>query len=326
MLRLFIAINILILNLYACKDGFEACRLKTVESQSIVNETLQIPVQSNQRLIFSLTPPKSKIIKHDPYLSLYLVEDTKKFKYPFRVNMNISLGTIGVDGKSVIEGKIVKRQVGLNSFATYSEPLSSPSLLLNSCCALEGIATPHGIIEKEYIDRFLKVKTVSYSDIGIRVQDVKKMVVVTGSNPFMKDNPFKIDDVILELNSKKVKNSAEFMRDILFSKIGSVHKIKIKRDSKILTFSVMTQNRVGGGFLSDTFLEFFGISFDKNLCIIKIEKKAEQYGLKLGDKLLQVNTSDIQNAQDISRLLDNCTKSVNLLFQREQFQFFVKVN
>lgn len=326
MLRLFIAINILILNLYACKDGFEACRLKTVESQSIVNETLQIPVQNNQRLIFSLTPPKEKIIKHDPYLSLYLVEDTKKFKYPFRVNMNISLGTIGVDGKSVIEGKIVKEQVGLNSFAKFSEPLSAPSLLLNSCCALEGIVTPQGIIEKEYIDRFLKIKTVSYSDIGIRVEDAKKMVVVTGSNPFMKDNPFEINDIILELNSKKVKNSAEFMRNILFSKIGSVHKIKIKRDSKILTFSVMTQNRVGGGFLSDTFLEFFGISFDKNLCIIKIEKKAEQYGLKLGDKLLQVNMSDIQNAQDISGLLDNCTKSVNLLFQREQFQFFVKVN
>lgn len=326
MLRLFIAINILILHLYACKDGFEACRLKTVESQSIVNETLQIPVQNNQRLIFSQKTPNAKIIKHDPYLSLYLIEDTKKFKYPFRVNMNISLGTIGVDGKSVIEGKIVKEQVGLNSFAKFSEPLSTPSLLLNSCCALEGIVTPQGIIEKEYIDRFLKVKKVSYSDIGIRVQDAKKMVVVTGSNPFMKDNPFKVDDTVLELNSKKVKNSAEFMRDILFSKIGSVHKIKIKRDSKILTFNVMTQNRVGGGFLSDTFLEFFGISFDKNLCIIKIEKKAEQYGLKLGDKLLQVNMSDIQNAQDISRLLDNCTKSVNLLFQREQFQFFVKVN
>lgn len=326
MLRLFIAINILILHLYACKDGFEACRLKTVESQSIVNETLQIPVQNNQRLIFSQKTPNAKIIKHDPYLSLYLVEDTKKFKYPFRVNMNISLGTIGVDGKSVIEGKIVKEQVGLNSFAKFSEPLSTPSLLLNSCCALEGIITPQGIIEKEYIDRFLKIKTVSYSDIGIRVQDAKKMVVVTGSNPFMKDNPFKVDDTVLELNSKKVKNSAEFMRDILFSKIGAVHKIKIKRDMKILTFSVMTQNRVGGGFLSDTFLEFFGISFDKDLCIIKIEKKAEQYGLKLGDKLLQVNMSDIQNAQDISRLLDNCTKSVNLLFQREQFQFFVKVN
>ena len=146
MLRLFIAINILILNIYACKDGFDACKLKVIDSESIVNETLQIPIQNNQRLIFSTTPPKSKIIKHDPYLSLYLIEDTKKFKYPFRINMNISSGTIGIDGKSVIEGKIVKNQVGLNSFATFSEPLSAPSLLLNSCCALEGVVTPLGII------------------------------------------------------------------------------------------------------------------------------------------------------------------------------------
>jgi len=324
--RLLLAINLFLFNLYACKGGFEACKLKTIDSNTVVNQTLQIPVEHNQRLIFSTNRPSSKIIKHDPYLSLYLVEDSNKFKYPFRVNNMLSLGTAAVNSELAIEGKIIKKQIGLNSFAKYSEPLFAPSLLLNSCCALEGIVTPEGIIEKEYIDRFLKIKKVSYSDIGIRVEDQKNHVIVRASNPFMKNNPFLKDDYILAFDGKKVKDSASLMRDILFSKIGSTHKLTISRDSKILTLSVKSQNRDGGGYLSDTFLEFLGVSFDKNLSIVKIENRAKKYALKLGDRLLQVNTTDIKNEQDILEIINNSKKSTNLLFQRKQFQFFVKIN
>jgi hypothetical protein len=105
-----------------------------------------------------------------------------------------------------------------------------------------------------------------------------------------------------------------------------VHSVKIKRANEFITISAKTQNRAGGGYLSDTFLEFLGISFDKNLFIIKIEKKAEHYGLKLGDKLLQVNLKDVENEEEILEIIDNPKKSANLLFQREHFQFFVKVN
>lgn len=314
------------MNLYACKGGIESCRLKTLDSGAIVKNSLHIPLQNNQKLIFSATRPNTKIIKHDPYLSLYLVEDKKNFKYPFRLNMNQSLGTFGVDNNSVIEGRIIKKQVGLNSFATFSEPLSAPSLLLNSCCALEGIVTPQGIIEKEYIAHFLNSKKVAYGDFGIRVKDSGSTVTVSSSNPFLKENLFKKDDIVLELEGKKVKNSASFMRDVLFSEIGSVHSVKIKRANEFITISAKTQNRAGGGYLSDTFLEFLGISFDKNLFIIKIEKKAEHYGLKLGDKLLQVNLKDVENEEEILEIIDNPKKSANLLFQREHFQFFVKVN
>ena len=326
MFRLFLALNFLLLNLYACKGGFEACRLKTVHSDTISNQTLQIPVENNKRLVFSKTAPDAKIIKHDPYLSLYLVEDKKNFKHPFRINSKLSLGTAAVNNEIVVEGKIVKKQIGLNSFASYSEPLFAPSILLNSCCALEGIVTPNGIIEKEYLERFLKIQKVSYADIGIRVVDEKKLIIVNVSNPFMKNNPFKKDDCILELNGKKVKNSATFMRDILFSKIGSTHKIKIKRDSKVLTLSVKSQKRDGGGYLSDTFLEFLGISFDKDANIIKIEKKALKYQLKLGDKLLGINGEKIKSEDDILEILAKSKKSSHLLFQRGQFQFFVTVN
>ena len=153
----------------------------------------------------------------------------------------------------------------------------------------------------------------------------KKLVIVKSSNPFMNNNPFKKDDCILALDDKIVKDSASFMRDILFSKIGSKHKVKIKRGSKTLIFNVTSQKRFGGGYLSDTFLEFLGISFDKNLFITKIEKKAEMYELIVGDKLLQINGETIKTEQDILDKLANSKESSSLLFQRRQFQFFIEV-
>ena len=326
MLKLFIALNILLLNLYACKGGFDSCKQKIIDSNSINNQQLQIIVEKNKRLIFSTTPPKAKILKHDKFLHLYLVEDKKGFKYPFRVNNKLTLGTAAIDKKMVLEGKILSHQVGLNKLAKYNQPLFVPSILLNSCCALEGIVTPEGIIEKEYIDRFLKVKKVEYADIGIRVKDEKNLVVVYASNPFMDNNPFKVDDCILEFDGKKVKNASELMRWILFAKVGSKHKVKIKRAKKIMSVFVITQKRKGGGFVSDTFLEFLGLSFDKTLHVTKIAKEAKKYQLLIGDQLLQINEEDIKTKQDILEKLANSKKSTYLLFQRHNFQFFIRVN
>jgi hypothetical protein len=267
-----------------------------------------------------------KIIKHDPFLSLYLVEDDKKFKYPFRVNMNYAMGTLAVDNKRVIEGIILKKQIGLDSFATFSEEISTPSLILNSCCALEGITTDRGIIEKEYIERFLKAKSVSYADFGIKIKEMNSLPVVENINPFIKVNPFKKDDIILEMDGKKIKNASKFARDILFSEIGTTHSVKIKRGEKIILVAAESQNRVSGGFYRNSFLYHMGILFDENLTITKIEKSAEQYGLKVGDKLIQIGTKSVKNEETLSEFAQSSEKPANLLFERDHFQFFVKLN
>lgn len=326
MLRLFVALNLLLLNLYACKGGYTSCKNKINDSHSISNKKLSVPIKKHQRIIFSITTPKAKILKHDPFLSLYLVEDKKGFKHPFTINYRLTLGVAVVDNKRAVEGKILKHQIGLNNFASFSEAVLAPSLLLTSCCSLEGIVTAKGIIEKEYIDRFIKINKVSYSDIGIRVEDDKNLVIINAINPFIKGNPFKVNDCVLEFDGKKVQNSSSLMRDILFSKINSTHIVKVKRANKILTLKTKSLKRYGGGYLSDTFLEFLGLSFDKNLKIVKIEKKAQKYGLKLGDKLLQINQKNITNEEEILKIISQDTNSSNLLFQRDNFQFFVTIN
>ncbi|MEA1892860.1 MAG: PDZ domain-containing protein [Campylobacterota bacterium] len=326
MLKLFLALNFLLLNLLACKGGYQSCKLKIIDSKSIKNQTLQIPVSGNKLLLFSKIPPKTKILKADPFLSLYLIQDSKKFRYPFQINNQLSLGVASVDEKKALEGEITKQQVGLNSFASFSEPISFPALLLDSCCDLEGIITPEGIIQKEYIERFLKTKETHYGDIGIRVEDKKGCVSVETINPFIKTNPFKPGDCIIEFDDKEVKTAGVLMRKILFSKLGSAHTIKLKRDKKILTFRVKTSDRKGGGYLSDTFLEFLGLSFDENLFITKIEEKAKKYELRLGDKLLQINRKDIVNREDMLKMISQSKDVSHLLFEREEFQFFIRVN
>jgi len=326
MLRVFFALNLVLVSLYACKGGYKTCIAKVQDSHAIHNQLLQIPVSKTQKLIYSKVRPKAKILKHDPFLNLYLVKSYSKFKYPFSTNYKLSLGHAAVNNQRAIEGRITKEQVGLNSLANFSEVISAPSLLLSSCCALEGIVTQKGIIQKEYIDHFLKSKNLHYGDIGIRVWDVKNKTIIRRVNPFEKSLGFHVGDEVLEMDSKKVHNAAQLMRKILFSKVGSKHKLKIKRDNKTIILNAQTLKRYGGGNIGDTFLESKGLYFDQNLCITKVSEEFKKYGLKVGDKLLQVNGKKVKSIDEIRENIDDFKFYASLLFTRNHFQFFVNIN
>lgn len=284
-----------------------------------------IPVKNNKLLIYSKQRPNAKILKHDPFLSLYLVEDRKKFKHPFDVNMRQQLGTAIVNKQRGKEGKVLKNQIGLNYFASFSDKLSYPSLITSSCCSLEGIMTPQGIIQKEYISRFLSSAKVEYSDIGVRVVNEGGYVLVNASNPYLESNPFKKDDCIVALDGVKVTAASVFMRKILFSKIGSKHTVKVKRGAKTLNLKVTSSKRYGGGYVSDTFLEQKGIYFDEELRILKLSQKFLDFGLIVGDRLMQVNGVKVKSETELRKYIEDFKNFSSLLFERRKFQFFVNI-
>ena len=325
MLRLFLTLNLLLLNTYACKGGYDSCKDKIKDSKTIQDCSLYIPVNKNQRLVYSKIKPSQKIIKHDPFLNLYLIEDKKGFKHPFKINMQTQLGYASVNATDSIEGKIIKKQIGLNSLAVFSEPIVYPSILTSSCCSLEAIVTPDGIIEKEYLKRFISSVSADYSDIGVRVKDDKGYIIVSASNPYREDNLLKIDDCILAYDGVKMKSSAEFMRRVLFSKIGTTHSVKIKRGKKVMTLSAVTTKRDGGGEISDTFLEFSGIYFNKKLEVVKLSENFTLYGLKLGDRLIQVHGIRVANQEELRKYIQEYKDFSALLFERENFEFFVNI-
>jgi hypothetical protein len=322
---LFLLFSFFVFHLYACQGGYVSCIKKIQDSQTIQKNSLYIPVNNNKLLVYSSKKPDAKILKYDPFLSLYLIEDRKKFPYPFDVNMRVQLGTAVVNSSDAKEGKILHHQVGLNHLGLYSESLKHPALITSSCCSLEGIASASGVIEKEYIQRFLSKSRVEYSDIGIRVEMLHKSVVVQGSNPFWKNNPFKKGDVILSYDGKKVDNASLFMRKVLFSKVNTSHKVLIKRKGVVMHFDVTTAKRYGGGALSDTFLEQKGIYFDKKLHIIELSEAFKVYGLALGDRLLQVNGKSVSNQDELQHYIEDFKDFSSLLFERRKFQFFVNI-
>lgn len=325
MLRLFIILHLFFLNVYACKGGYDFCVQKAKDAKIMRQSFLSIPVQNNQRIVFSYKKPKSKILKYDPFLSLYLVADKEHFAYPYELNMRLQLGTAVLNNKTAKEGRIIKHQIGLNFFGKYSQKFPAPAIISSSCCSLEAILSDKGVIEKEYLHYFLTTKKARYADIGIRVHEQNKQVFVDACDPFMPDNPFKMGDCIIEYDTKRVDNAASLMQKILFAPVGSKHTVKIKRGAELLTFALQSRKRYGGGFVSDTFLEQKGIYFDKALHVSKTEKDFQNYGLKIGDRLIQVNGVPVSNQNELRKYIENFKDYSSLLFERNNFQFFVKI-
>jgi S1-C subfamily serine protease len=185
--------------------------------------------------------------------------------------------------------------------------------------------TPRGIIQKEYLKHFVTTKKSEYGDIGIRVKNEKGRVVVTASDPFFEDNPFKVNDVIVALDGKKVQAASTFMRRVLFSQVGSKHSVKVQRQKRYLTHSVVTKKRYGGGEVSDTFLESRGLYFDRRLSLVKIEKKFKNYGIKEGDRLIQIDGVLVKNQKELREYLQSAKDYTSLLFERDGFEFFVNI-
>jgi hypothetical protein len=325
-LRIVLALTLFFLSIYACEGGYESCKAKVRDSHAIKNDALFIPLTDAKELVYSKDIPNATILKSNPFLSLYLIKSKKTFKYPFTLNTHLALGNAAVNERFAIEGKITSPQIGLNKFAHFNEPPFVPSLLLNSCCNLEGIITPKGIIQKEYLLHFINAKDTRYSDIGIRVEETKQGIRVRYVDPFLQDNPFHVDDIILLFDDKKVANSAALMQKILFASVDALHRVRIRREGEIMNLSITSGQRYGGGFLSDTFLEQKGLFFNERLEIVSLDTTKVKNGLHRGDQLLQVNGIRVHNQEDVLSALSKASKEKNFLFQRDSFQFFVQIN
>jgi S1-C subfamily serine protease len=305
---------------------FRSCVEKGYDANIFQQQSVAIPVSKYQRLIYSLKKPQGVIVKHDRFLSLYLVKQANPFAYPFVTDFQLKkpLALISKDTKPL---RVVKKQpqVGLNSLAHYTQMQPPYSVIMSLCCSVEGVVTPRGVIEKGYINHFLTSNTQEYGDIGIRVEQQKGKVVVQSVDPYFLNNPFYKGDIITKINRTQVKNSADCMQKILFAKTQTVLRVTIVRHNHKKNLRVVVQPRYGGGELSDTFMERFGVYFDKDLHITTLSKKFQNYGLKVGDKLIMVNGVKVSTQKGLRVYLEEFKDYSTLLFMRNNFQFFVKI-
>ena len=323
--RLFFFTTLFVFNLYACKGGYLSCVQKLKDAHAIENNYLSLPLEKGFSLLFTRKKPNGKILKFDPFLSLYLVKENHPFRYPFDFS-NLSKKESAVVTKQTFqEGRFLQHQIGLDSFGRYSKQLSLPAVITDSYCSLEGLVTQKGVIEKEYLKHFLHSKESQYGDIGVRVEEQNKRVVVSAKDPFFKGNPFQKGDIIVAFDGKKVFKSALFMQKVLFAKVATTHTIKIQRAKKLLTYRVSVAKRFGGGFVSDTFLESKGLYFDENLLLTGVNSHLKEYGLHCGDRLIQINGVLVKRQKEVRESFQKLQKPLSLLFERNGFEFFVNI-
>jgi len=184
------------------------------------------------------------------------------------------------------------------------------------------------VIDKHYLKYFLdfKAKDVLYGDVGIRLDNKNSALHVSRINPFFEMQNFCKDDIVLAFDGMKISSICKLRRLILFAKIGSIHRFKILRNSKVKYIKVKIQKRLGGGLLSDTFLESFGLYLDDRLCVRFSNTQTVKMDLDVGDCLIQVNFHDVDSAKDIQNRVQSSDIDNALLFERQNFQFFIHIN
>jgi len=285
---------------YACNTTFQSCYKKTVALGVVHNDSLYIPLENNKILIYSDTPVKHAL-KSDPFLHLYLKKAPKKIHHPFKINRYLSdKKLVSIHNKNkIVCGHIKQQQAGLERLAVFSKKIFHPSIILNGCCELVGIGTSRGIIQKPYIKHFLRRGGV-YGDLGIRLKRCKEGLIVESVDPFLQ-TPFKIGDRIVALNGKRVKTKKDFQQKVLFASVGSICVVNVFRYKKQHTLKAKVYKRLGGGYLSDTFLERLGVYVDAKLQVVR-SSFAKIYK---GDKLKVIDRHRVWTQKDVRKWLSN---------------------
>jgi len=311
---------------------FRQCYAKNKQSFVYFGDTRAVAVAKHLAVAYSQTKPKASFVKFDPFLNLYLFQSKKTLK-PIRLKSThaLKLGEwiAGMDDTSLYAGNFAKSGDLLDSFYLQNAKLEENSIIACLCCEVYGIGIGAGsFIGSEYIKRFIKIKDIYYGDIGVRFEKHANSFVVKSRDPFYQNQLLNVDDKILKINGKKITSLKQLNQMVLFSKPKSIVIVELLRGKHRLKRSLVIRSRMGGGYLSDSFLEKKGIFFDKDMKIVKVTKKsfADKSGLKIGDKLMQIDHKMIESQNDIKVYLSKLKeKETQLLFDRNDFQFFVKI-
>ena len=321
---------------------FKACEKRAELSMQRIGNTYGIAVQSilyNKPVLFvyspNATPRGYKILKHDPFVGMYLLE-TKRALEPVEIKAihseMLEDEIASVNPQNSVSGKIIRRMQSPIDYARLNTPTFQNSLMSTVCDSVYGIGIGRGyFIEKEYLERFLNSDSVYYGDIGVRViQNADNAVEVNIVDPFFKGNPFRFGDVIRSVNGVMTPNIPSFRHSVFDLKEGTVVPVEIVRNGAVMEVLVRVDKLRGGMRLKDDFLSRVHIDIDDNFVITRVGEGAQNgfERLNVGDRVLRVNRRDVpQGYEAIIRLLGEYPDMrQRWLIARNNFQFFIDVN
>jgi hypothetical protein len=304
---------------------FSNCYKKNRTTFTYQEDLEAYPYNSKYAIVYAPHEKLQDFIKYDKFLGLYLVANSSGRTLKFKSTDSVVLGEWmgSADESSLYVGNFAKKMDGLDAFAKMASSNEPNAVVMCLCCEIYGIAIGLGdFIESEYIHNFVTKKEDTYGSFGVRFDKVGKKIVVKTIDPFCKNRSLELGDEILSIDGKAISELWRLKREILFGTPMDKRTLKIKRDGKAQKIVATLSQRYGGGVLSDTFLERYGLYFDKSLILLG----AQSFKLKVGDRLIEVDGKKVSSFDDVRQILSTANKRARLLFSRDKFEFFVEID
>lgn len=309
------------------KEDFKIC-LKNQNALVKINGVKALAIDKNK--LVSIKKP-TNFIKYDPYLKLYLIKSKKPLKIwqqKDETRLKKSKWIAAIDEQYISIGHLKSLSQNLGEFDKMNIQNYQNTVVSGACCSMYGLSIGGGnFIGNRYLRHFIAYDDVYYGDIGVEFMQKQDKFYIKEVNPFLNGKALQIGDEILAIDKKRPLSLRNLKESVLFAKKGSNIEFEVIRDGKKQKISIKVAKKIKKA-KATSYLSYYGMSFNKNLILINIKKgsTAEKLGLKKGDKLLLINSAKMKNLNDIKNFLGkNKNPPYHFLFDRKNFQFFVKV-
>lgn len=319
---------------------FSQCYEKNRQSIIYFGKTRAIAISEKQAVAYSKEKPSVPFVRYDYYSNLYLF-DASKVLVPVKLKSTneLKLGEwlVSMTDNSLVAVNASKIGTHANEFFEFGGRGEVNSLVGGLCCEMYGLGIGDKFfIGSEALQNFIEGKSASFQELGVRIIDSNESVIVDFVDPNFKDAKLKFGDKITLLNGKKVSNVLEFTDALKTFKDLTKVSAQIQRDNAWIEENILAPKPIIkkvdpkkiplAQVKKESYLQAKGFKFDNDLRLKDIIRGsfAEQSGLKANDRLIQIDQLPVERIAEAEAYLSKTrNREVSLLFDRDDFQFFV---
>ena len=333
------------------QDDFNACFEKNLPAMVNVAGNGGIAITPNLIAVPKGEIPVKNYVKFDPYLGLYLVSSDAKLEPMKMADDNATKKSDWVsvtrDLNATVYGHVKAQAQALGELDVLTFDVNGTGAVLSPCCKLRGIAVGGDkFVPSRYLRHFAAYKDVYYGDVGAVFEERDGKLYVKSVDPLGRGAALMVGDEILSVNGEKFESLRELNERILFAKKGERLKFEIKRGEDVVKFSIAVSDEVkkelktapktdenitkvtpkpqpAPNTNASSVQKLYGMTFDEKLRVKSIdgESDAARFGLRVGDKLIQVGAKIVKNRKEALALMAK-NRGQRLLFRRDGFDFF----
>lgn len=345
------------------EDGFIVTNNHVVENTDEIKVILKDGKEYEAKIIGRDKNTDLALIKIEPEKKLPALKlgDSEKLKVgqwvvaignPFGLGHTVTAGIVSAKGRVIGSGPyddFIQTDTSIN-------PGNSGGPLLDLHGNVVGINTAiiqngQGIgfaipsnLAKGIIDQLKDNGNVTRGWVGVSIQEISKelseyyklkdnegvLVVEAFEGDPAEKAGIRANDIIIEIDDTKIKDSRNLTGIIAAKKVGSKIKVKVLREGKFKTFTVKITKRDGGQMLAAN-----GVDDELGLQIaeltpelskkyninrsgviiteVKNESKAQRVGLASGDIIAEINHQRIKNKKDYQKAIGEVKKGANIV-------------